>query len=841
MKTFVKSNPLFVLSIIFSFAVATAGKSAEKGNAEALAFFEKNIRPVLSEQCYKCHSVESGKSKGGLLLDSKANLLKGGDNGPGVVPGNVKKSLLFTAISHGDPDMEMPPKKAKLSDSIIGNFKTWIMNGAADPRKSTGTIASSPPVSIEEGRKFWSFKKPSQPALPSVKNKKWARKDLDLFILSELEQHDMKPSPDADPSVLLRRLHFDLIGLPPSPKAMKAFQKLIAESGLESALESEIDSLLASDRFGERWGRHWMDVARFAESSGREANMTFPHAWRYRDYVIDSFNDDTPFDRFLTEQIAGDLLPHDGDKERAEHLIATGFLAFGAKGFGEMNKLKFEADLVDEQIDVVSRAFMAHSIACARCHDHKFDPYHMDDYYALAGLFGSTETFFGTAVDSENNIGGDLITLPPVKGQLIPNKSFSDKELTKLKKQLADLKEEERTKKAAVKKAIEEGRDPKGIFTLGDALRIIWVSGGIEGKLETVDSDGKALPLAMGVMDREKIIDVPIFKRGDISQPEEEVVPRAFPEVIQLDGIEAPPENQSGRLELARWLSHPDHPLTSRVMVNRAWRWLTGNGIVRSVDNFGFTGERPSHPELLDHLALGFVKNGWSVKKLVREITLSRTYRQSSSWNEKYFLQDADNHLLWRANKRRMDAESIRDAMLYVSGDLDPSRRPGSLIAGSGNKSVGLFGFSKTFPADLDGSQHRSVYLPVIRDRLPDVLGLFDFAEPSLVTGSRDVTNVPPQSLYLLNSTFVRRQANIFAQRLLKSSSDPEKQIGHAFQLCFNRPPEAEEKEVGLEFFAKAQALPELKKSKSTDEKTRKILSNYCQSLLSTAEFRNLD
>ena len=732
-------------------------------------------------------------------------------------------------------------KKAKLSESILGNFKTWIENGAADPRKSTGTIASAPPVSIEEGRKFWALKKPLQPTLPPVENKKWARKDLDRFILAELEQHDLNPSADAKPAVLLRRLHFDLVGLPPSPKAMKVFKKSIADRGLDFALESEVDSLLASDRFGERWGRHWMDVARFAESSGREANMTFPHAWRYRDYVIDSFNDDTPFDRFLTEQIAGDLLPYDGNKERAEHLIATGFLAFGAKGFGEMNKLKFQADLADEQIDVVSRAFMAHSISCARCHDHKFDPYHMKDYYALAGLFGSTETFFGTAVGSENNIGGDLITLPSIPGQLIPNKTFPEKEFNKIKKQLADLSEEERSKKAAVNKAVAEGRDARNLFTLGDVLRILWVRGGIEGKLETVDNDGKALPLAMGVKDRKEIIDVPIFKRGDISEPEDELVPRAFPQVIQLEGIEAPPENQSGRLELAHWLSHPDHPLTSRVMANRAWRWMIGNGIVKSVDNFGFTGQRPSHPELLDYLAIHFVENGWSVKKLIREIALSRTYRQSSTWNEKYFNEDAENRLLWRAYKRRMDAESIRDAMLFVSGDLDPSRRPGSLIAGEGNKSVGLFGFSKTFPADLDGSRHRSVYLPVIRDRLPDVLGLFDFAEPSLVTGSRDVTNVPPQSLYLLNSTFVRRQAEVFAKQLLKTSADPEKQISRAFQLCFNRPPDVEEKKAGLEFFAKAQTLPELKKSVSADDKAQKILSNYCQSLLSTAEFRNLD
>ena len=830
---------LFLLiGLPFATGHAVAKDSA---GAEDIAFFEKNIRPVLTDQCYKCHSLESGKSKGGLLLDSRASVLEGGGNGPAVVPGDAGKSLLLTAISHVDPDLEMPPKKAKLSKGIIADFKTWIEKGAADPRKGTGAVARKAPVDIEAGRKFWSFRKPVQPSMPAVEDKNWSRRDLDRFILAELEQHDMSPSPDATPTVLLRRLHFDLIGLPPSLKARNAFMKIIADKGLDDAMKSEVDSLLASERFGERWGRHWMDVARFAESSGKESNLTFPHAWRYRDYVIDSFNDDTPFDRFLTEQIAGDLLPYDSDEELAEHFIATGFLAFGPKSLNEMNKFQFLADLVDEQIDVVSRAFMANSIACARCHDHKFDPYRMTDYYALAGLFGSTETFYGTWINSENNVGGDLITLPPIAGQLIPNKAIAKKKLAGLKTKLTALNEEERSKKAAAKKAFEEGRDPSAYYTLKDALRILWTRGPIEGQLKTVDENGKALPLCMGVKDREKIINIPIFERGDISEPQDEVVPRAFPEVIQLTGIESPPENQSGRLEFAHWLTHPDHPLTARVMANRAWRWMTGNGIVRTVDNFGFNGERPSHPQLLDHLALQFVENGWSVKILVREIALSRTYRQSSTWNKKYFLEDAENRLLWRANKRRMDAESIRDAMLVVSGDIDLARRKGSLIGELGNSSVSLFGFSKNIPADLDGVHFRSVYLPVVRDRLPDVLGLFDFAEPSLVTGDREVTNVPPQSLYLMNSPFVRERAESFAKRILKRSTNQNKQIRHAFYLCFNRPPAKEEQQAAVEFFSNIREFADVKSDESADSEPLKILTNYCQALLSTAEFRNLD
>lgn len=840
MKTFASSVSTVWGVILSAISLVLTAQGAEIDPPEAIAFFEKNIRPALINHCYKCHSVDAGKSKGGLLLDSKAGLIKGGDSGPSVVPGNPEKSLLLTAINHSDPDLEMPPKETKLPERIIAAFRTWIENGAADPRKSTGAITNKPPVSVEEGRNFWSFRKPVRAKIPTVRDKDWARRDLDYFILAALEKRNMAPSPDSEPSIILRRLHFDLVGLPPSPNAMKSFLKTIRKKDLDAALEAQVDSLMASDRYGERWGRHWMDAARFAESSGKESNLTFPHAWRYRDYVIDAFNDDTPFDRFIKEQIAGDLLPYETDQERAENLIATGFLAFGPKSLNEMNKLQFAADLIDEQIDAVSRAFMANSIACARCHDHKFDPYSMKDYYALAGIFASTETFFGTAVGSENNVGGDLITLPTINDQLIPNKSFPKPKFEALKNQLASLNEEERTRKSALQRAIKEGTDPSGLYTLRDALRLKWIRGRIEGQLETVDTQGNALPLTMGTLDREEIVNAPLLNRGSISEPGDEVQ-RGFPEVIQLKNIKPTSSEESGRLELAQWLAHPDHPLTSRVMVNRVWRWLIGSGIVHSTDNFGFNGQPPSHPQLLDHLALHFVEKGWSMKTLVKEIVLSRSYRQASHWDRSRFLEDPDNRLLWRANKGRMDAECIRDAMLVVSGDMDFSRRPGSLVADKGNKSVSLFGFSKDIPSDLDGCRYRSVYLPVIRNRLPDVLGLFDFAEPGLVTGNREVTNVPPQSLYLLNSPFVRERAESLAKRVLEKSTDPAQQVDYAFQLCFNRPPDADENRTGLRFMSQIQRLKDVKTANSKDADHLKVLTNYCQALLSTAEFRNLD
>jgi hypothetical protein len=796
---------------------------------KGIKFFEYKIRPVLVEHCYKCHSLESGKAKGGLVLDTRDGLTAGGERGPAIVPGKPGTSLLLAAISHSDPDLEMPPKKARLSDTIISNFKNWIAMGAPDPRIGPAPIALKP-SNDADARNFWAFKKPTPPSLPETSNPAWARRELDRFILAKLDDKGISPSPDADPATLLRRLHFDLVGLPPAPTDQRRFDKRIADAGFERALAAEVDALLASERFGERWGRHWLDVARYAESSGKDTNVTFPHAWRYRDYVIDAFNSDKPFDRFITEQIAGDLLPFANNQERERLLIATGFLAIGPKGLNEMNPLQFRADLIDEQIDSVTRAVTATTVACARCHDHKYDPFSMEDYYGLAGIFRSTKTFYGTRVAPGNQRGGDFVELPRLKEQHIPNKSVSKKRVAKLKADLAAVNKEEKDSKAAAMKAALEGRDPEKFFNIATALRIIWKRGGLEGQLKTVDDDGRALPLAMGVLDRKQIADAPLLERGEIKRPGAKI-PRGFPWVIPIETLSTISNKQSGRLELAAWLTHPDQPLTSRVMANRVWRHLFGAGIVPTMDNFGVNGARPSHPEALDHLALRFVDNGWSVKSLVREIVLSRSYRQSSAWREDAFKQDPDNRLLWRASKRRLDAEAIRDAMLAVSGNLDLNRPEGSLIANLGPRPVSLIAFAKNVPLDLDGSSHRSVYLPVVRDRLPDALDLFDFAEPSLVTGDRETTNVPVQALYLMNSPFIREQAQGFARRIASEAKTPAEQTRLAFALCFNRVPDSRETELGKKFFQQA--------SKGNDSQL--ALTTYCQALLATAEFRNLD
>ncbi len=803
-------------------------------------FFESKIRPILVKHCYDCHSAEAGLAEGGLRVDSRDALLRGGNRGPAVVPGDADKSLLIIAVTHADADLKMPPKQPRLSASVLTDLKTWIKNGAPDPRRDD--TRAVPVWDKASAKDHWAyqllpvtddgkFKQPTIPIFENEVDREWPRRDLDRFILAELKSHELAPSPDASHETLLRRLHFDLVGLPPTPDDLRWFELRIVESGLDAAIKDETDRLLEQPQFGERWGRHWLDVARFGESSGKEANISFPYAWRYRDYVIDAFNRDLPYDQFLTEQIAGDLLPFNNDAERARLLIATGYLALGPKNLDEMNQFQFLADVIDEQIDSVTRGVLANSVACARCHDHKFDPFSMHDYYALAGVFASSETFFGTSVSPANRVGGKPLPLPIDAGYEPLHSSIPAAKVAELQAELDEMNQEEESKRAAVQRAIADGKDPSGIFTLTDALRIFWRRGAIHGQLHKVSDDGEALPLAMGVLDREQSFDVPLLERGEIGRPGE-TVPRAFPDAISPTAEISIPSDQSGRLEFANWLTHPQHPLTSRVIVNRIWKHLFGAGLVSSVDNFGTTGASPSHPELLDHLAMQFVENGWSIKQLVREMVLSRTYRQSSDDNEAAFLQDPDNRWLWRASKRRLEAEAIRDAMLVVSGELDESRPVGSLVGRViMDKPISLIGLDKRLPTDLDGSLHRSVYLPVIRDRLPDVLDLFDFAEPSQVTGDRETTNVPTQALFLMNSPFVQDRAVAFADRLKSQADNSKQRVRLAFQWCYNREPDQDEEQRSLEFLQQ--------NSKQSNETDRWI--SFCQALLCTAEFRNLD
>lgn len=799
------------------------------------AFFESRIRPVLVEHCYECHSLASGVSESGLRLDTKQATRAGGDRGPSVVPETPERSLLLRAIEHSDPDLQMPPRVERLPDSVIADFRRWIERGAIDPREA----APKAPVITAVGQDFWAYQRPRDPRIPNTGSAEdsaetgsdavdgrvvtveasWCRTTIDPFLLSKLQENGLRPSADAAPETLLRRLHFDLVGLPPTPEEIVSFVASVEAVGIDRVIASTVDRLIQSTAFGERWGRHWLDVARYAESSGKEANISFPYAWRYRDYVIDAVNADIPYDRFLTEQIAGDLLPAKDNAERTRLLIATGFLALGPKNLDATSPLQFAADLVDEQIDAVTRVFMASSVACARCHDHKFDPFSMEDYYALAGIFASTKTFFGTAVSPSNRVSGDPLVLPKLDSTLILHRSITPAKVKSLKAQ-----------KAAMQK---EKADKGKTLTLRDVLRIIWRTGAIDGQLEKVDGHGKALPLAMGVLDDDTIRDTPLLLRGEVSR-EGEVIPRAFPRAISVAKPPRIRKGWSGRLELAQWLTETDHPLTARVAVNRIWSRLFGSGLVATVDDFGSTGQPPTHAELLDHLTIAFIRHGWSRKRLIREIVLSRAYRQSSNFDSESFQLDPENRWLWRMSKRRIEAEAMRDAMLSISGQIDLRRPRGSLVGRViGDRPISLVGLDKRLPRDLDGARHRSVYLPVMRDRLPDVLEVFDFAEPSLVTGKRESTNVPTQALYLMNSPFVHQQSVALAKRLRQSTRNDQEFVFQAFQYCFGRSPTSKESSR-VELFLQPTA-------DGGEVERLEAMARCCQALISTAEFRVLD
>lgn len=821
-------NHRFSAFIYFCLSAGGGGVFAAEPTAEGLAFFEKKIRPVLVEKCYKCHSANSEKLKGELQLDTREGIRKGGESGHAVVPKNLNDSLLIEAIRYEDEDTAMPPKE-KLPATVIADFEKWIMIGAPDPRENNAAIEKP---NWENSKNHWSFKAPEQPALPKVKQDNWARTDIDQFILARLEKQSLKPAGQADRRTLIRRLFFDLNGVPPQPKEVEAF--VTAKD--PKAFEKLVDRLLASESFGERWGRHWLDVARYAESSGKEANLAYPHAWRYRDYVIDSFNADKPYNQFIREQLAGDLMPARDDGHRAELMTATGFLALGPKSHNERNRMQFAVDLVDEQIETMSRSMLGLTIACARCHDHKFDPIPQREYYSLAGILYNTETYFGTIEGPGNRRSSRLLNLPAETAD-ISGRTLTASERARLEKALVDGK---KARDELVAQARRERRDGSG-----DIQRTLFRTRAASSRVSNLNeqlsgytASGQSIPRAMGVKDRGFVRETRLLERGEIDQPGERVG-RGFVSIVNPDFKPFFNRRGSGRRQMAEWIVSPGNPLTARVMVNRIWHHLFGQGLVRSMDNFGSTGDTPSHPELLDHLALQFVDQNWSIKKMIRQVVLSRTYQMASDYDSVNYQTDPDNRYLWRMSKRRLDAESLRDAMLSVSGLLNWDRPRGSAVAKAGNGQVNR---SRNLQSRelLNGNDHRSVFLPIVRDLVPPSLDLFDYAEPSLVTGKRDVTTVPSQALYLMNNPYVTRAADNMARRLFKEASAGPERVALAFKLALGRAPTpTETKKVKL-FFEQTQNLSETRNSRDQYRRDS-TWSSFCQALLCSAEFRYLN
>ncbi|MBI5799902.1 MAG: PSD1 domain-containing protein [Verrucomicrobia bacterium] len=736
--------------------------------ADQSAFFENKIRPILAGHCLKCHSTAEGKTKGGLALDTREGTLKGGDSGPAVVPGNPDKSSLIRAVRYTDPDLQMPPKGEKLSDAQIADLVAWVKMGAPDPR--TGA-AKGKYASATERKVWWAFQPVKKQEPPAVQNKSWPANPVDNFILAKLDEKNLKPSAPADRRVLIRRLYFDLIGLPPTPAEVEAF----VNDKSSTAYEKLVDKLLASPHYGERWGRHWLDVARYSDTVGdpakRRESPAYPFAWTYRDYVVKAFNDDKPYDQFIREQIAADKLPNNRDRTT---LAALGFITVGDHFDGNRD------DIINDRIDVVTKGFNGLTVACARCHDHMFDPIPTKDYYALHGIFASTEE------PKELPI---IATTDKVKyAEYLKEKTALDKAETDLM--------------AQAKAAKAKGGKPANKKELQKQAQQLTVQG------DRLDMTHPGAPArAMAVQDSVQPKDSPVYIRGE-KDNHGPTVPRRYLEVFRAPNAPAF-KYGSGRLELAYSIANKNNPLTSRVMVNRVWQHHFGEGFVLTPDDFGTMSTPPSHPELLDYLSTWFMDNGWSAKKLHKHILMSATYQQASTDNPRYAQIDPFNRLLWRQNVRRLEFEPMRDSILAMAGSLDTTLggRPVNLGGGSANNPGKEKAKGGALRPQGSYSTRRTLYGYIDRANVAEVLNHFDFAQPEMPNGKRYQTTVPQQALFLMNNPLVIEQARKIVERTdFKSAEDDEKRIAFLYGLIFQRPPSAQEIQLGLAFFEDAPA-----------------------------------
>ncbi len=776
-------------TIVFYLLLTTVLTAAAPDQIE---FFEKRVRPVLASHCYTCHSADT-QPHGELRVDDRNGLLSGGNSGPAVVPGHPEQSLLLLRIRSTDPKRHMPREGTPLTEGEIADLTTWIRDGVAWPSEPVpASLGKGGPAYPRLRAKHWAWQPLTSPAVPTVANANWPFGAVDRFILAKLEQNKLAPVADADPTTLIRRVTFDLTGLPPSPAEIEAF----VNDKSPDAFARLVDRLVQSPQFGERWGRHWLDVARYGESTGPSRNMPYPHAWRYRDYVIDAVNRDVPFDRFVREQIAGDLLPAGTPRERDRLLTATGFLALGPKDVNQRFKERYRMDNVDEQIDTVSRSILALTVSCARCHDHKFDPIPTTDYYALAGIFTSTEDCAGLRSMMG---GGGYDYYDPKK--LVALSAFAptagpDK-VRALQAQVSAAKQEW-DEIADTPEALVIGPDGKA---KEDAFRKKYED--LWAELLSIDDPGTLGYAVHGVREAKTMDDTAIRIRGEAERVGP-TVPRGFLTAFAVPGAPQIEPGHSGRLELAEWLTSPANPLTPRVIVNRVWQHLFGQGIVSTVDNFGITGDRPSNLELLDFLANEFIRGGWSMKKLVRVIVLSHAYRLGSEAPDGHREIDPDNRLIWRHSPRRLEAEEIRDAVLASSGSLDLTPPSGSPV-----KQLKMIEIvdngpeARSMVEQADRSVYRSIYLPLLRGLTPRALDAFDPVSQTLVTGRRDATTVPTQALFLLNATFVRQQSLALARKLRSEKNrDASAEIREAYLRVLGRWPGAHEVRQADRFLA---------------------------------------
>jgi hypothetical protein len=743
---------LLGIAVLLSAEFSALGKEVGSLSAEEEVFFETRIRPVLAGTCVECHGPKT--AYGGLRLDTREGLLKGGDRGPAILPGDAEGSLLVRAIRHAENEpVQMPPDEP-LPAEAIADFKGWIAAGAKWPAS-----AKSPLVSNSEHWAFQPLAAVAPPNDPAV----WSDDPVDCFIAAARAKQGLQPNPPAEKHVLLRRAFYDLIGLPPTPEDLEAF---LADERPEAFAEV-VDELLASPHYGERWGRYWLDLVRYADTAGDNSDYPIPQAHLYRDYVIDAFNADLPYDRFLREQLAGDLLARDAPLEDYQRLIvATGFIA-QAKRMGT-RELEDMHIVIEDTLATVGPAILGLSLRCARCHDHKFEPLTQKDYYALYGIFASTQYPFPGAEE--------------VKKQTHFVPLIHPEELRRL-----------------------EGND--SLATVPTAYAV--------GELKPTDAR-----IQVGGNPREL----------------GETVPRGVPRVLDTDGISIP-EGTSGRLELARWITEDASFLTARVMANRIWQFHFGKPLAPTPSDFGYRGAPPTHPELLDWLATEFIASGWSVKAMHRKLMLTKTYQLSSEASAASAERDTGNMWYWRFERRRLDAESLRDTLLTLGGSLDLTR-PGAHPFPEPSK--WRFTAHHQFNPASYPSNHRSVYLMVQRLHAHPYLSLFNGADPSLSTAIRDNSTVSLQSLFLLNNILVHEQSAGFAKRLLAEEADSADRVRRAFLLAYARPPHADEQDRATSFLAQYEAALE-QEGVAASERSVEAWSALARSLLASNELMYVD
>ena len=953
-----------VLAVVLASFLVGSGVLAFEPDSEA--FFEQKIRPVLVKHCYECHSGDSEEIGGSLWLDSAGGMIRGGDSGPAIQPGDAEASRLISAIRY--QSSEMPPDQP-LPDAVIDNFVSWINAGAKDPRNidpgKRNHKAVDTEIDLDAGRSFWAF----QPIhdyrqdLPAAQRESIAGRLIDDRLNDPLARHGIAANGLAAPETRLRRLAFDLTGLPPSASVR---ERWLAEP-TPATWQSIVDELLASRAFAQHWARHWMDVARYADSNGSDFNATFHNAWRYRDYLIDSFDVDRPIDEMIRQQVAGDLLPADTDKQRHDNVVASTFLMLGPKMLSERSKPKLILDVVDEQIDTIGRAFLGMTLGCARCHDHKFDPIPTEDYYALAGIFKSTQTLNGESqkyVSTWNRV--ELPATDQHRQSLTEHQTKAaelDRQIKDAEKRLAEAKSEvdmrlvvddadavkvgtwvssthtqgfigkgyvhddnankgdnsiefrkrlpmagqylvrfafsaSGNRAAKIPATIltadgeqkllvnqqEKGKSPPwkelGTFAfsseqdavviirnentsgyvIADAIQFLPVDAADDSsqpdqvaeriaaaeaalaklKKQRDELKGNApppIPVAMAPRDlsTSQLADSAVHIRGEVNNLGE-VVPRGFLQVCGPGDAAITAPSGSGRLELAHWLTDPDNPLVARVMVNRVWMHVFGEGIVRTVDNFGTRGQRPSHPQLLDALATDFMQGGWRLKPLVRQMVLSDAYNRSSEFDADATAMDPENRLLWRAHRKRLTAESIRDAMVAAAGKLTDEER----VEPVADKGVLVTKNNAETKAVASGVNDpvRSIYLPQIRGNVDPLLRALDAADADLLVGKRPTTNVPGQALMLINNEHVAAWAEQTADRIDDNGTSWSDRIQAVYLNCLSRSPTAKELEIAGHYLG---LTAELAEGKMTAEESRERLRDLVAAVFASTEFRLLD